>query len=95
MFGLINYALNSTLSVLATEDLLKYQSWLFQLKAALFRTQQRDYLDTLPDELKEETDYTMFVRLAKKLMFSVGESVSLIFILTIIIIIIIFNLAFF
>ena len=53
-------------------------------------------LDTLPDELKEETDYTMFVRLAKKLMFSVGESVSLIFILTIIIImIIIFNLALF
>ena len=44
MFGLITYALNSIMSVPTTYDLLKHQSRLFQLKAALFRTQQRDYL---------------------------------------------------
>ena len=39
--------------------------------------------NTLPDKLRQEPNYSKFVRLAKKLMFSEGESVWLIFIIII------------
>ena len=35
--------------------------------------------NTLPDRLRQEPDYNKFVRLAKKLMFSEGESIWLYF----------------
>ena len=84
MLGQITYTINSMLSVPITEDLLKNHSWLFQLKAAIFRTQQWRLFNMLPDSLRQGPDYNKFVRLAKKLMFSEGESVRLSFMIVII-----------
>ena len=44
-------------------------------ESGTFQDSTARLFNTLPDKLRQEPDYNKFVRLAKKLMFSVGESV--------------------
>ena len=52
-------------------------------ESGTFQDSTARLFNTLPDKLRQEPNYSKFVRLAKKLMFSEGESVWLIFIIII------------
>ena len=76
MFGLITYALNSirTVSVYNLKS-LEAPKLAVPTESGIFQASAARLFNTLPDRFRQEPDYNKFVSLAKKLMFSVGESI--------------------